>query len=391
MIIARAAVSASPVAMAGIGPRAPPGPQRGSTRRLPRRRRRPRPSRPCAGARRSNARAISKPAARAIRRRRRIGIVGRRRVAAAARGFSRPQIGETSAMNVLRSVSRTTRPRSTSAHAARSRAVRAARAKLVRCSTAPRGSEAEHLGRRFADRSPILVFGLDDARRLPRCSPRDDRARLPAGRRRCCRSTRSVTTTRRSTSGSRRIAAPSLSDASYVGSMIGDIPFIPALVILTALGAAILRRWRVVRVHRRRDPRRGRDLPRDESDRAPRAADGAASRSRASARQPELPVGPRRGLGRRLRRARVAHLVARAQIAGSMIPVWTLAIALPLDRRRVAHVPRHAPPDRRRRRRPDGPRRAGHRAVRRRVRPVRPRASARTLPTQRHGHDRASQ
>ena len=38
--------------------------------------------------------------------------------------------------------------------------------------------------------------------------------------------------------------SPKLDDASYVGSMIGDIPFIPALVILTALGAALLRRWR---------------------------------------------------------------------------------------------------------------------------------------------------
>ncbi|MDX6542319.1 MAG: hypothetical protein QOI71_3929, partial [Gaiellales bacterium] len=37
----------------------------------------------------------------------------------------------------------------------------------------------------------------------------------------------------------------SLSDASYVGSSIGDIPFIPGLVILLALGAAVLRRWRV--------------------------------------------------------------------------------------------------------------------------------------------------
>jgi undecaprenyl-diphosphatase len=37
-----------------------------------------------------------------------------------------------------------------------------------------------------------------------------------------------------------------LNDASYVGSSIGDIPFIPALVILVALGAAILRRWRVL-------------------------------------------------------------------------------------------------------------------------------------------------
>jgi len=39
--------------------------------------------------------------------------------------------------------------------------------------------------------------------------------------------------------------SPGLSDASYVGSMIGDIPFIPALVIVTALGAALLRRWRL--------------------------------------------------------------------------------------------------------------------------------------------------
>jgi len=35
-----------------------------------------------------------------------------------------------------------------------------------------------------------------------------------------------------------------LNDASYVGSAIGDIPFIPGLVILTALVTAILRKWR---------------------------------------------------------------------------------------------------------------------------------------------------
>jgi membrane-associated phospholipid phosphatase len=39
---------------------------------------------------------------------------------------------------------------------------------------------------------------------------------------------------------------PSLNDASYVGSSIGDIPFIPALVILTGLVALIMRRWRVL-------------------------------------------------------------------------------------------------------------------------------------------------
>lgn len=36
-----------------------------------------------------------------------------------------------------------------------------------------------------------------------------------------------------------------LNDASYVGSMIGDVPFIPALVIVVILGAAALRRWRI--------------------------------------------------------------------------------------------------------------------------------------------------
>src|SRR5262249_32278146 len=39
--------------------------------------------------------------------------------------------------------------------------------------------------------------------------------------------------------------SPGLSDGAYVGSLIGDIPFIPALVTVTALGAALLRRWRV--------------------------------------------------------------------------------------------------------------------------------------------------
>ena len=34
-----------------------------------------------------------------------------------------------------------------------------------------------------------------------------------------------------------------LDDASYIGSSIGDIPFIPALVIAVAVGAAIMRRW----------------------------------------------------------------------------------------------------------------------------------------------------
>src|SRR6185295_19187745 len=39
--------------------------------------------------------------------------------------------------------------------------------------------------------------------------------------------------------------SPSVSDASFVGSMLGDLPFIPGLVILVALIAAVLRRWLV--------------------------------------------------------------------------------------------------------------------------------------------------
>jgi membrane-associated phospholipid phosphatase len=41
-----------------------------------------------------------------------------------------------------------------------------------------------------------------------------------------------------------RQRTPTLSDASYVGSSIGDIPFIPGLVIVFGLAAAIRRRWR---------------------------------------------------------------------------------------------------------------------------------------------------
>jgi undecaprenyl-diphosphatase len=38
---------------------------------------------------------------------------------------------------------------------------------------------------------------------------------------------------------------PTRNDVSFVGSMIGDLPFIPGLVILVGVGAAIVRRWRV--------------------------------------------------------------------------------------------------------------------------------------------------
>jgi membrane-associated phospholipid phosphatase len=109
---------------------------------------------------------------------------------------------------------------------------------------APEGSEAEHVGRRLAPHSPILVFLLTtltgyvmlaalmigsgfllvDVLLPVHAIGHSDEAInewLASNR------------------------SPALNDASYVGSMIGDIPFIPAVVILTALGAALLRRWHV--------------------------------------------------------------------------------------------------------------------------------------------------
>jgi membrane-associated phospholipid phosphatase len=106
------------------------------------------------------------------------------------------------------------------------------------------GSTAQTLGRRLADRSPILVFLLttvvgwlilaaltiglgfllvDVVLPVHAIGSNDEAVNSWFADHR----------------------THTLSDASYVGSSIGDIPFIPALVILTALGAAILRRWRI--------------------------------------------------------------------------------------------------------------------------------------------------
>ena len=270
-------------------------------------------------------------------------------------------------MNVLRSVShvrpaRAARPRTPPDHEKAAR-----RGRRARHAPRPRraGARPSTSGRRFAGRRPILLFGLDDARSaivvlaaltiglgfllvdvlLPiHALGRDDEAVnewLAADR------------------------SSSLNDASYVGSMIGDIPFIPALVIAHGARRCHPPPLARVRASSSARSRRARDLPRHEPARAPRPADGAAPRSGAPARQPELPVGPRGGLGRGLRRPRAADLVARAR---------SPADGRRLDRSRsrfrsivaaLAHVPRHAPPDRRRRRRPDRTRGAGHRAARR--------------------------
>ena len=156
----------------------------------------------------------------------------------------------------------------------------------------------------------------------------------------------------------------SLSDASYVGSMIGDIPFIPALVIVTALGAAILRRWRVfafivgailveiatyrvtsLLVHRERPT-----VPRLDPEHLPVNQSFPSGHVAASV---VVYVG-------------LALLIsARVRDRRLMIPVWIARDRTSADRRRVADVPGHASPDRRRLRSPDGTRGAGHRAVRR--------------------------
>jgi membrane-associated phospholipid phosphatase len=106
------------------------------------------------------------------------------------------------------------------------------------------GDTSERVGRRFADRSPVLVFSLavlagyvllaaaaiglgfllvDVVLPVHAIGHSDEAVNdwLAANR------------------------SSALDDASYLGSSIGDIPFIPALVILVAVGAAILRRWRV--------------------------------------------------------------------------------------------------------------------------------------------------
>src|SRR5262249_23272086 len=159
---------------------------------------------------------------------------------AAVRRFSRTRIGKPRPMNVLRAASQAP-PASSISQGRRDPA--AARPQDERSPlVAPPGSEAERVGRRYAGRSPVLLyclmivtgylvlaaamiglgFLLVDVVLPVHAIGHDDEAVnvwLASHR------------------------SPGLSDGSYVGSMIGDIPFIPALVIVTALGAALLRRW----------------------------------------------------------------------------------------------------------------------------------------------------
>lgn len=110
---------------------------------------------------------------------------------------------------------------------------------------ADRGSVPERVGRRWSHRSPILVFILATlagyvalaALMIGLGFVLVDAVLPFGGIGHADESVNEWLASHRS---------PRLDDASYVGSSIGDIPFIPALVILTALGAACLRRWRVV-------------------------------------------------------------------------------------------------------------------------------------------------
>ena len=285
-----------------------------STRPRARSRRPPRPWRP-SRARSGRTRARSGGRRRARRRRSRmIGMARWRGVIRPPGGFSRSPMGETRAMSMPIRHARTARP-SDAVRAGRVRAARPRPGERGRRPRArPRQRSRARWARRFGDRSPILAFGLLDAERLPRARGARDRPGLPARRRPRSRSTRSGTPTRPSPTGSPRNRSASLDDASYVGSSIGDIPFIP--------GA--------------RDPRR-RSAPRSCAAGASRRSSSArsSSRSRPTAstslivhrERPDVPrldhlpvnqsypVGARGRVGRRLRRARAADLRSRCASA----------------------------------------------------------------------------
>ncbi len=193
------------------------------------------------------------------------GVIGRRG------GFSRSPMGETRAHEHVRSASRRAR-RGAASDRRRSRGGARAPAARTPSSRPSDGNASRAAGQ--AVRRPLADPRVRPARcwRVRRARGAHDRPRLPAGRRRSSRSTPSGTPTRPCTDWLASNRSSSLDDASYVGSSIGDIPFIPALVILDGARrcdpAPLARR----RVHRRRDPRRGRDLSRDQPDRAPRAS-----------------------------------------------------------------------------------------------------------------------
>ena len=83
----------------------------------------------------------------------------------------------------------------------------------------------------------------DDARRLRPARRARDRASASCWWTCCCRFTRSATRDEAVNEWLASHRSPGSTTPRTSGRSIGDIPFIPALVILTALGAALLRRW----------------------------------------------------------------------------------------------------------------------------------------------------
>jgi membrane-associated phospholipid phosphatase len=236
-------------------------------------------------------------------------------------------------MNLLRSASQahhaaTSRTRDGTSTVAAPRRRRDTSAAPNSALVAPRGGASERLGRRFAGHSPILLFCLTtlagyvilaalmigfgfllvDVVLPVHVIGHDDEA---------------VNTWLASHRSSTR------NDVSFVGTAIGDIPFIPALVILTAIGAAILRRWRVFAfilgaiavevasyrvtsliVHRQRP-----SVPRLDPDHLPVNQSYPSGHVAAAV---VVYIG-------------LALLIsARLRDRGARIAIWTLAIALPL-------------------------------------------------------------
>ena len=142
------------------------------------------------------------------------------------------------------------------------------------------------------------------------------------------------------------------SDASFVGSSIGDIPVLPVLVTLVVIVvAALLRRWRVA----------GFLLGAILIEVATyRIASLIVHRVRPTVpRLDHLPVNQSFPSGHVA--ASVAVYVSLALLVTSRFPqrwvhvvAWALAVLLPADGRDLAHVSRHAPPHRRAVRRPRG-------------------------------------
>ena len=134
-----------------------------------------------------------------------------------------------------------------------------------------------------------------------------------------------------------------LDDASYVGSSIGDIPFVPGLVILGARrgGPAPVAR---LRPDRRRDPRRGRDVPRR------RAWSCTASARRSRVSTPTICPSTRAIPSGHVAASVVVYVGLALVLSASCARAGGIAIAA-LDarhraaarRRALANVPRHAP------------------------------------------------